>query len=85
MAAVTPVSFEGARHIVAAATGLPIARYGWHNDTLYVLAVEYPDGGVPKGEEIPTVVKATGQLRWELSARGEPVAPGLQPIGVPPA
>lgn len=78
----TPVSFEGARYIAAEATGERIERYGWENAEVFVLVVDY-GLNVPKGVEIPVVVKATGQLRWEVSARGEPVAASLRSVGSP--
>jgi len=81
---VTPVSFEQARAIVAAEVGRTPAMWGWENADVFVIGFDYPPGEAPLGEETAVVVKATGQLRWEFSPPGEPVAPGLQLIANPP-
>ena len=81
----TPISFEQARHIAATFTGEPIARYGWQNADVYVVVIDYTDRDLPLGEPDLLVEKATGRLREVTGTMGRPPAPGLQPIGNPPA
>lgn len=78
------ISFEDARRIVGIETGEPIAPWGWENDEVFVLAIDYTDGDMPIGEAEPLVDKRTGTLRWVSGMMGEPPAPGLRPIGKPP-
>jgi hypothetical protein len=84
----TPISFEQARAVVAAALSIEgddrvPALHGWENDSVFVIGFDHPAGEAQLGEEMPVVDRATGQLRWEISAPGEPVAPNLRPISKP--
>jgi hypothetical protein len=78
------VTFEQTRDVLAAATGRPAAPWGWENADLFVVVVDYGDGGPPLGEPDRLVDKRTGRLREVAGLLGRAPVPGLRPIGDAP-
>lgn len=78
------ITFDKARGIVATATGHKVAEYGWQNDKVFVIALDYGDGLPPFDEPDRLVDKATGKLTEVYAMLGGDPAPALRPIGDPP-
>ena len=77
-------TFDEARALVTAATGQPTADYGWENDDVFVIAIDYGDDTPPFDEPDRLVDKVTGELREVYGLLGDDPAPNLRPIGDPP-
>lgn len=78
------ITFDEARATVAATTGLATAEYGWENDDVFVVAIDW--GAELPGFDEPDhlVDKTTGAYRKVVGALGMDPAPNLTPIGAPP-
>jgi hypothetical protein len=81
----TVVTFAEARAIVVAAVDSAVAEYGWENDDVFVVALDYGDEPTPFDEPDRLVDKGTGELREVYGLLGRAPAPGLRPIGDVPA
>lgn len=78
------VSFDDARATVAEKTGKPVARYGWQNDDVFVVAIDWR-GDLPDFDAPDHLVdKRTGEHREVFGSLGRDPAPDLTPIGNPP-
>lgn len=78
------VTFDQARSTVADATGRQPAEYGWQNDQVFVIALDYGDDAPPFDEPDYVVDKTTGKLQLVTGLLGAPPAENLAPIGNPP-
>lgn len=86
------VTFDEARAAVQADTavraffgdGFTVADYGWHNDDVYLMAVDAADGVALFDAPAILVNKATGTVTPQAGLLGRPPAEDLAPFGDPP-
>jgi hypothetical protein len=76
-------TFDDARAMVTHTTGLATHGYGWENDDVYVVAVDYGDD-IPFDAPDYLVDKQTGELRVMYGLLGHEPAEDLRVIGTPP-